>query len=252
MWCYVDRYKCSGIFGGTHWLHFQAEERQVCSGVGRAWKKGLFFHSEDKDSTFLRNVAELLPGCTTVLLIARNLFINCIWKDLGFSLGRGSGYPHAFCCLPRSFQVNAGLVRWNRSRPFPFSLFVIILNIYSTHFLPNNRCIWYKYIKQLWGHEGAYLIEHYATHRTSPPSVSRMSRKCGSLDSLALQIIHGVFLSQPSPFLALIRRLPIPKTGLHSIPSSYRVRLASRSSTLHFRLDYSASTTSSTSDCVIL
>jgi hypothetical protein len=43
------------------------------------------------------------------------------------------------------------------------------------------------------------------------------------------------------PFLALILRLPIPKTRLHSIPllsGSYPGRLASRSSTLHFRLHY--------------
>jgi hypothetical protein len=47
------------------------------------------------------------------------------------------------------------------------------------------------------------------------------------------------------PFIALI--LTIPKIRFHSIPllpTSYRGRLASQNSTLHFRLDYSASITS--------
>jgi hypothetical protein len=42
------------------------------------------------------------------------------------------------------------------------------------------------------------------------------------------------------PFLCLILRLSIPKTRLHSIPSSYLGRLASRNLTFHFRLEYSA------------
>jgi hypothetical protein len=45
--------------------------------------------------------------------------------------------------------------------------------------------------------------------------------------SLSLQITHKVFFSQPSSFLAIILRLQIPQTWL---------RLASRNSTLHFRL----------------
>jgi hypothetical protein len=36
------------------------------------------------------------------------------------------------------------------------------------------------------------------------------------------------------PILAIILQLPIPKTRLNSIPSSYLGRLASRNSTLHF------------------
>jgi hypothetical protein len=42
----------------------------------------------------------------------------------------------------------------------------------------------------------------------------------------------------PNSFLAHILWLSIPRTRLHSVPSSYPGRLASRSSTLHFRLDY--------------
>jgi hypothetical protein len=54
------------------------------------------------------------------------------------------------------------------------------------------------------------------------------------------------------PFLALILRLPIPKIRLRSIPGSCPGRMASRSSTLHFRLDYSASTTSTTSQATFI
>jgi hypothetical protein len=46
-------------------------------------------------------------------------------------------------------------------------------------------------------------------------------------------------LSQPNSFLAIILQLPIPKTLLNSTPG----RLASRSSTLRFLLDYSDSAT---------
>jgi hypothetical protein len=51
---------------------------------------------------------------------------------------------------------------------------------------------------------------------------------------------------QPNSFLAPILQLPIPKTGLNSVPllpGSCPCRLASRSSTYHFRLDYSTSAT---------
>jgi hypothetical protein len=66
--------------------------------------------------------------------------------------------------------------------------------------------------------------------------------------SLSLQITYQVFF--PPPFLALILRLSIPKTRLHSVPpppSSHPGRLASRISTLHFWLLFSTlySTTSS-------
>jgi hypothetical protein len=58
---------------------------------------------------------------------------------------------------------------------------------------------------------------------------------------VSLQITHGV-LSLSNSFLAVFLQLPTPKTRLNSIPllpSSYPGRLASRNSTLHFRLlDY--------------
>jgi hypothetical protein len=54
--------------------------------------------------------------------------------------------------------------------------------------------------------------------------------------SLSLQITREVFLSQRSSFLAIVLKLPVPKTRLSSIPllqSSYTGRLASRNLTLH-------------------
>jgi hypothetical protein len=38
--------------------------------------------------------------------------------------------------------------------------------------------------------------------------------------SLALQITHEVFFSQPNSFLVIILQLPIPKTRFNSIPIS--------------------------------
>jgi hypothetical protein len=61
--------------------------------------------------------------------------------------------------------------------------------------------------------------------------------------SLTLELTYGVFFSQRNSLLAIILQLPIPKTPLSSIPllpSSYPGRLASRNSTLHFRLLFSA------------
>jgi hypothetical protein len=52
--------------------------------------------------------------------------------------------------------------------------------------------------------------------------------------ALSLQITYEVFFSQPNSFLVIILQLPIPKTGLGSIPllsSSCLGRLASRNST---------------------
>jgi hypothetical protein len=52
--------------------------------------------------------------------------------------------------------------------------------------------------------------------------------------SLSPHITHEVIFSQPSSFLAIILQLPIPKTRLNSIPSSYPGRLASRNTTQLF------------------
>jgi hypothetical protein len=86
----------------------------------------------------------------------------------------------------------------------------------------------------------AHTLQFTVTHALEFSSfISRILATDLSV-SLSLQIAHGVFFSQPNSSLALILRLPIPKTGLHSIPllpSSYPGRLASRSSTLHFCLD---------------
>jgi hypothetical protein len=52
--------------------------------------------------------------------------------------------------------------------------------------------------------------------------------------SLSLQITHEVFFSEPNSLLSIILHLPIPKTGLNSIPllpRSYPGRLVSRNST---------------------
>jgi hypothetical protein len=56
--------------------------------------------------------------------------------------------------------------------------------------------------------------------------------------SLSLQITHGVFFLQPNSFFTFILQLPIPETWLNLIARSYPGRLASQSSTLHFRLGY--------------
>jgi hypothetical protein len=68
--------------------------------------------------------------------------------------------------------------------------------------------------------------------------------------SLTLQVTHDIFFSQPNSFLAII---------LHSIPSSYPGRLASRNSTLHFWLlfytantDHAENTTSIVTDACLL
>jgi hypothetical protein len=61
---------------------------------------------------------------------------------------------------------------------------------------------------------------------------------------MAFKTTHGVYFALPNPFLTPFLRLPIPKTWLRSIPllpSSYAGRLASRNSTLHFRLLFSTS-----------
>jgi hypothetical protein len=97
------------------------------------------------------------------------------------------------------------------------------------------------YIQNSWPQRYGYST-HFAVHRYTSTIFLGLHYSCpgnGFITlTLSLQITHEVFLAQSNSFLAIILQLPISKTRLNSIPSSYPGRLASRNSTFHFRLDY--------------